>query len=219
MSDFLDLYDFRCRVAAMYRERNESLMSGANPVSAWERFKAVKDDLFKHHPQSPFDEEQRQHFQHLPYFPYNPALRFVVDIDTNVEPMQQKILMSADETMHMTTMGKVKFIVGEETVSLSIYWLEIYGGGLFLPFWDVTCAQESYGGGRYLFDTIKSSTFVPVPDTTDPGRIMLDFNYAYNPSCAYNYRWICPLAPAENRLSVAMRAGEMKQRQVLESAA
>jgi uncharacterized protein (DUF1684 family) len=219
MSEYLELYDYRCHVITMYSVRNESLMSGANPVSAWERFRAVKDDLFAHHPQSPFDEEQRQSFQHLPYFPYNPALRFIVDIDTNIESKQQKILMNAAETMNMTTMGMVHFIVGEEPVSLSIYWLEIYGGGLFLPFWDLTCTKESYGGGRYLFDTIKGSNFVPVPGTTDPGRIMLDFNYAYNPSCAYNYRWVCPLAPVENRLSVSIRAGEVKQQQILESAA
>ncbi len=219
MSEYLELYDYRYRVAAMYRERNETLMIGANPLDVWERFRAVKDDLFAHHSQSPFDAEQRQGFQSLPYFPYNPAMRFVVDIDTNVEQTQQTILMNADETMNMTTIGKVHFVVGEEPVSLSIYWLEIYGGGLFLPFRDLTCAKESYGGGRYLFDTIKGSDFVPVPSTNEPGRIMLDFNYAYNPSCAYNSRWICPLAPAENRLSVPIRAGEVKQQQILQSAA
>jgi uncharacterized protein (DUF1684 family) len=219
MSEYLELYDFRSRVAAMYRERNESLMSGVNPLNTWERFRAVKDDLFAHHPQSPFDEGQRQSFQGLPYFPYNPEMRFIVDIDTHVEPTQQTILMNADETMNMITMGKVHFVVGEEPVSLSIYWLEIYGGGLFLPFRDLTCAKESYGGGRYLFDTIKGSDFLPVPGTNDPGRIMLDFNYAYNPSCAYNSRWVCPLAPTENRLSVPIRAGEVKQQQVLQSAA
>lgn len=219
MSEYLELYDFRCRVAAMYRERNESLMSGANPVDVWERFRAVKDDLFAHHSQSPFDDEQRRNFQGLPYFPYNAEMRFIVDIDTNVEQTRQTILMNADETMNMITIGKVHFVVGEETVSLSIYWLEIYGGGLFLPFRDLTCAKESYGGGRYLFDTIKGSDFVPVLGTNDPTRILLDFNYAYNPSCAYNNRWVCPLAPTENRLNVPMRAGEVKQLQILQSAA
>src|SRR5207302_7060435 len=72
------------------------------------------------------------------------------------------------------------------------------------------CPAESYGGGRYLFDTIKGSEFLPVPGIKNFKRIMLDFNYAYNPSCAYNYRWICPLAPMENRLNVAIRAGELK---------
>jgi uncharacterized protein (DUF1684 family) len=79
-----------------------------------------------------------------------------------------------------------------------------------LPFRDTTCPAESYGGGRYLFDTIKGSEFLPVPGIKNFKRIMLDFNYAYNPSCAYNYRWICPLAPMENRLNVAIRAGELK---------
>jgi uncharacterized protein (DUF1684 family) len=107
--------------------------------------------------------------------------------------------------------GHVNFSVDGESATLSLYWLDIYGGGLFLPFRDLTCPNESYGGGRYLFDTIKGSEFLPVPGTVDgKQRIMLDFNYAYNPSCAYNYRWFCPLAPGENFLKVAIRAGELK---------
>ncbi len=67
MSDYLDLYDYRVRVAAMYRERNQAILSGGDPIVAWERFRAVKDDLFAHHPQSALDEEQRRTFQGLPY--------------------------------------------------------------------------------------------------------------------------------------------------------
>ncbi|HEY6411443.1 MAG TPA: DUF1684 domain-containing protein, partial [Ktedonobacteraceae bacterium] len=178
-----------------------------------------RDDLFARHPQSALDEEQRRTFQGISYFPYNPAMRFVVDIDTNVEPTQLQVAMNANQSMLMTTVGRVHFAVGGESASLSIYWLEVYGGGLFLPFRDATCPAESYGGGRYLFDTIKGSDFLPVPAESNWQRIMLDFNYAYNPSCAYNDRWICPLAPVENRLTVPIRAGEMKQRQSLRSVA
>ena len=219
MSDYLDLYDYRVRVAAMYRERNQAILSGGDPIVAWERFRAVKDDLFAHHPQSALDEEQRRTFQGLPYFPYNPLMRFLVDVDTAVEPTQLKVTMNASETMVTTTVGRVHFVVDGEPVSLSIYWLEVYGGGLFLPFRDATCPVESYGGGRYLFDTIKGSDFYPVPGESNWKRIILDFNYAYNPSCAYNDRWICPLAPLENRLTVPIRAGEMKQQQSLRSVA
>src|SRR5579864_40336 len=105
MSEFLDLYDYRHRVAAMYRERTQAIMVGADPMATWQRFLAVRNELFAHHPQSPLDEGQRRHFQGLPYFPYNPAMRFVVDVDTNVESTRLTVVMNADETMSMTTVG------------------------------------------------------------------------------------------------------------------
>ena len=209
MSEFLDLYDYRNRVAAMYRERNRAVLAGDDGEIVCRRFRGARDELFASHPQSALDEEQRRNFQGLRYFPYNPAMRFVVDIDTAVEPTQLTVAMNAEETMTMTTVGKVHFTVEGEPATLSIYWLNVYGGGLFLPFRDTTSPAESYGAGRYLFDTIKGSEFLPVPGTAGWERILLDFNYAYNPSCAYNYRWVCPLAPKENRLSVPIPAGEM----------
>jgi uncharacterized protein len=210
MSDYLDLYDYRCRVADMYRERTQAYLAGEDAEGVLRHFREARDELFANHPQSALDEEQRQNFQELHYFPYNPALRFIVEIDTDVEPVRQQVVMNADESMTMTTVGRVRFAVEGQPTELSLYWLEVYGGGLFLPFRDTTCPAESYGGGRYLFDTIKGSEFLPVPGIKNFKRIMLDFNYAYNPSCAYNYRWICPLAPLENRLNVAIRAGELK---------
>ena len=218
MSEFLELYDYRCLVVAMYRERAESLMAGVDPVTVWERYRVARDELFARHPQSALDEEQRQGFQSLPYFPYNSAMRFVVDIDTNVEQKRSTMLMNAKESMTLVVVGKVHFVIEDQPVTLSIYWLDIYGGGLFLPFRDTTCAKESYSGGRYLFDTIKGSDLLAVPGSGGQ-RIMLDFNYAYNPSCAYNNRWICPLAPAENHLVIPIRAGEMRQIQALRGAA
>lgn len=209
MSDYLNLYDYRCRVSAMYRERTQAIIAGADPMATWQHFRAVRDDLFAHHSQSALDEEQRRQFQGLPYFPYNPAMRFVVDVDTNVEPTHLTVVMNAEESMTMTAVARVHFTVEGESVTLSLFWLNIYGGGLFLPFRDTTCPAESYGGGRYLFDTIKGSEFLPVAGISGWSRIMLDFNYAYNPSCAYNSRWVCPLAPVENRLSIPIRAGEM----------
>lgn len=214
MSEYLELYDYRRIMAAMYRERNESLMAGVDSVAIWERFRIAKDELFARHPQSAFDEQQRLSFQSLPYFPHNPAMRFVVDIDTDVEQTRHTMLMNARESMTLVVMGKVRFSIDDQPVTLSIYWLDIYGGGLFLPFRDTTSAKESYSGGRYLFDTIKGSDFITVPGSGGK-RILLDFNYAYNPSCAYNNRWICPLAPVENHLSVPIPAGEMRQAQAL----
>lgn len=210
MSEYFDLYDYRLRVTAMYRKRNQAYLASEDALAIWQRFLEVRNDLFAHHPQSALDEEQRRQFRGLPYFPYNPAMVFAVDVDTDVEPVRQDIAMDAREGMTMTMVGRVHFAVEEKPASLSIYWLDIYGGGLFLPFRDTTCPAESYGGGRYLFDTIKGSTFLPVQGSSDFKRIVLDFNYAYNPSCAYNPRWVCPLAPLENRLAVPIRAGEQK---------
>ena len=209
MSDYLDLYDYRCRVAVMYRARAQAISAGEETASVCERFHRAKDDLFAHHPQSALDEEQRRKFQGLHYFPYNPAMCVIADVDTNVEPALLTVPMNADESMTMTTVGRLHFTVENQPTVLSLYWLNIYGGGLFLPFRDATSPVESYGGGRYLFDTIKGSDFLHAPGTSGLERIVLDFNYAYNPSCAYNDKWVCPLAPLENRLSVPIHAGEM----------
>ncbi len=210
MSEYLDLYDYRCRVADMYRKRMRATLAGENADTVLQRFRVARDELFAKHPQSALDEEQKRSFQGLRYFPYNPAMCVVADIDTNVELVQLTVAMNAEESMTMTTAGRLRFVIEGEVVALSLYWLNIYGGGLFLPFRDTTSPAESYGGGRYLFDTIKGSDFLPAPGALGNERILLDFNYAYNPSCAYNDRWVCPLAPVENRMKVPIRAGEMK---------
>ncbi|HEV2653618.1 MAG TPA: DUF1684 domain-containing protein [Ktedonobacteraceae bacterium] len=207
MSEHLDLYDYRCRVAAIYRERKCALVAGEDAATVLQRFREQRDELFAHHPQSAFDEEQRATFGGLRYFPYNPAGCCEATLDTDVEHAQHNITMNASETMKMTTVGHLHFMLGDRTVTLALYWLDVYGGGLFLPFRDATSPAQSYGGGRYLFDTMKGSDFLLAPN--NESRIVLDFNYAYNPSCAYNYRWTCPLAPTENRLAVSIAAGEM----------
>ena len=212
MSDYLNLYDYRQRVGNLYRARNSSVMASEDDEFTWQRFRQGREELFATHPQSALDAEQRRTFTGLRYFPYNPAMRFPVDVVPNEEDTRQTITMNASETMTMVTVGQVHFSVDGEPATLSLYWLDIYGGGLFLPFRDATCPAESYGGGRYLFDTIKGSDFVALPGSDGTTRLLLDFNYAYNPSCAYNDAWVCPLAPIENRLTVAIRAGEMKYR-------
>jgi len=207
MPTYFDLYDYRSRTTTLYHERNSALLAGEDAATVLQRFHKGKDNLFATHPQSALDEVQRRVFMGLHYFSYNPAMRFTVKIDTHVEPNRQEVVMNATESMGMETVGRVYFVVEQKPVTLSIYWLDIYGGGLFLPFRDTTCPKESYGGGRYLFDTIKGSNFLT---TENANQIILDFNYAYNPSCAYNDAWTCPLAPLENRLDVPIPAGEKK---------
>lgn len=208
MPDFFDLYDYRVRNASLYRERARGVLAGEDAVETWQRFRAGRDELFAAHPQSALDEEQRGQFRALSYFPYNPAMRVIARVDTNIEAATFTVAMNAQEPMTMTRAARLHFEVEGQAVALSVYWLNVYGGGLFLPFRDATCPEESYGGGRYLFDTIKGSDFLPVSNLATKERILLDFNYAYNPSCAYNSKWVCPLSPPENRLRVAIRAGE-----------
>ena len=124
---------------------------------------------------------------------------------------------SGPHSMPFRLAAHVYFQIAGDELELPVYWIDVYGGGLFLPFRDATCPAESYGGGRYLFDTVKGSDFLREdavaeegPPGYEGGRIILDFNYAYNPSCAYDPRWVCPLAPRENRLQIEICAGERK---------
>jgi uncharacterized protein len=87
--------------------------------------------------------------------------------------------------------------------SLEVFWLDAYGGGVFIPFRDATSGSSTYGGGRYLLDTAKGADLGSIDD-----RLVLDFNFAYHPSCVYDPKWVCPLAPPSNRLAVAIEAGE-----------
>lgn len=206
---YLDLYDYRRRVAALYQERREALAAGAEGEEVWRRFRQGREDLFREHPLSALDEEQRRAFKGLPYFPYRPDLCVPARLETLLEARSQSVAMDASEQMSMTSIARLHFTIQDQPGVLTLYWLDIYGGGLFLPFRDATCPARSYGGGRYLFDTIKGSDFLFAPGTGEQ-VILLDFNYAYNPSCAYNDRWVCPLAPRENHLALAIEAGEQK---------
>ena len=208
MVDYLDLYDYRVGVAAFYQQRDKAFLEGEDAAHVLQRFRQKRDRLFAEHPQSALDEEQKRVFRGLAYFPYQAEFRVVATFETEQVPQRQQVVMNAGEQMTMVTVGSLHFMIEGQAVKLSLYWLEIYGGGLFLPFHDRSCPAESYGGGRYLFDTIKGSD--PVPGGERGKQMILDFNYAYNPSCAYNSRWVCPLAPPENRLTVAIRAGEQK---------
>src|SRR5207248_10053083 len=109
------------------------------------------------------DEEQRKQVERLRYVPYNPALSVTANVEIAIESALLTVAMNAEESMTLTKVARLHFTVEGQEVGLSLYWLNIYGGGLFLPFRDTTSPAESYGGGRYLFDTIKGSDFLPVP--------------------------------------------------------
>lgn len=213
---WLDLYDWRERVAAMYRERNAALKAGAAPELVLQRFRAAKDALFASHPQSPLSPAERAAFAGMRYFDYDPAMRVEAVLTPDESEETVEVPGSDTHAMPLRRAARLDFTLAGTPAQLLIYWIDVYGGGLFLPFRDATCPNESYGGGRYLFDTVKGSVFEHANDTPlapntmgyAGGRVILDFNYAYNPSCVFDVRWICPLAPRENWLTLPIRAGE-----------
>jgi len=157
----------------------------------------------REHPDSPIAVEARATWEGPRWFPYDPAFRVRGVIDTRDERTSFGISLAADGVLRCTRVGHVEFSMGGRAALLAMYWLEGYGGGLWLPFSDATSGTETYGGGRYLYDTIKGADL-----GISGADIVLDFNFAYNPSCAYDERWSCPLSPLENRLLFPITAGE-----------
>lgn len=154
----------------------------------------VKDNFFKEHPQSPLTPSQREAFKGLDYFPEASELRFELLIERfeNIETIQ--IPTSTGDYQEYQSYGKVRFPVDKQMVELTIF---IGEHGYFLPFVDSLAGTETYPAGRYL-----------EPEPLPNGKLLIDFNQSYNPYCAYNDAWSCPLTPFENRLKVPIRAGE-----------
>ena len=198
---YLELLNYRRCVADLYALVRQSSLPLADQWALWRQ---TRDQLFARHPQSALTPVQKKSFTGLAYYPYDPAWRFDTTVDTAVEPTIFPIETAHDGVVHAQRVGKVGLTMAGTQVALSLFWLLGYGGGLFLPFRDATNGQGTYGGGRYLLDTIKHADLGQTAD----GKLILDFNYAYNPSCAYNPQWSCPLAPPENWLPVAVPVGE-----------
>ncbi|MBK5107436.1 MAG: DUF1684 domain-containing protein [Anaerolineales bacterium] len=167
------------------------------------RFRSDLDHLFKNHPQTALTPEQVLKFSSLPYFPYDPAYRFLLPIEPLKGQEKVTINLQDDGPTLLIPFGQVSFALSGEPVCLTLYWIRAYGGGIFLPFEDSTNGNETYSGGRYLLDTLKGADLGREGD-----RLVIDFNFAYNPSCAYNSRWHCPLPPPDNQLAVPIPAGE-----------
>jgi uncharacterized protein (DUF1684 family) len=196
----LDLLDWKRRVFGLYAEARAS----SHPEAAWTRWREGRDELFTSHPQSPLAPEDRPSFAGLPYFEYDPGGRVLADV-APAEPEHYDIATSGEEegTYGFTRFAHATFEFDGKPCQLELYWLDGYGGGLFLSFRDRTSGSETYGAGRYLLDTVKGADL-----GMEGARLVLDFNFAYNPSCAYDPRWVCPLIPPPNRLTLPIRAGE-----------
>jgi uncharacterized protein len=199
--DYLDLADWRRRVAELYAALRADTRPG--PMRAV-TFRATKDRLFDEHPSSPVAPEARRDFRGLAYQRYDPdlALRATLEPDPDAPPLD--VPRSDDGAqVPFTRIGWVRFNAAGMPCRLSVFWLNEYAGGIFIPFRDSTSGGLTYGGGRYLWDSAKGADL-----GTEDGGLILDFNFAYHPSCVYDPRWSCPLAPQENWLSVPILAGE-----------
>jgi uncharacterized protein (DUF1684 family) len=199
--DPLRLAHWRRTVAEFYAAVRAA--ADRDPAGAAKAFRAARDGLFREHPDSPIPAERRSHWRGTRWFDYDPAWRFVAAVDPDPARSEFEIDLAADGTLRCARIGHARFRRNGADASLALYWLEGYGGGVWLPFLDATSGTSTYGGGRYLYDTIKGAD-LGIGATS----IVLDFNFAYNPSCAYDERWSCPLSPSENRLPFAVDAGE-----------
>ena len=163
-------------------------------MSELAEFRAEKDEFFREHSQSPLAPEQKRNFKGLEYFSENEALRLEVEVEHLFDQAPMQMQTSTGGVQMYLRHSRFKFEVDGQGAELTIYQNE---GGYFLPFVDSLAGKETYPAGRYL-----------EPDELPGNRFFVDFNLAYNPYCAYNEMWSCPITPAENRLKVPIRAGE-----------
>ena len=197
----LELLDWKRRVFSLY-----DALRTSEPEAGWKLWRETRDELFRSHPQSPLPADRRNSFAGLEYWPYDPQARVLAELE-DVEAAPEPVETSGTEPILFRPFARASFELRGEKLTLEVAWLAAYAGGVFLSFRDATSGRESYGGGRYLLDTVKGADL-----GEDDGRLVLDFNFAYNPSCAYDPDWVCPLAPPANRLAIPVEAGE-KHRQ------
>ena len=200
IESLLELVDWRRRVGDLYRLR------GPDALGQWRR---GRDELFKTHPQSPIEAEERDAFVGLQYFAYDAAFRVRATLEDGDGSELMIDTGGDDGAVRYRRAGTLVFELAGRPCRLTVLSLVQYAGGLFVPFRDATSAHDTYGGGRYLFDTAKDTDDLVLEITPRSLEVVIDFNYAYNASCAYSPRWACPLAPPENFLKVPVKAGEL----------
>jgi len=197
---YLDLVDWRRRVGDLYRTTGPD---------ALRRFRQGRDRLFRDHPQSPIELDERDAFSGLRYFEADPAYRVTAHFEAGDGSELVIDTGGEDGAVRYRRAGRLEFTLLGQSCALTVLSLVQYAGGLFVPFRDLTSGHETYGGGRYLFDTAKDTDGLVLELEPRSPDLFIDFNYAYNASCAYSPRWACPLAPPENHLQVAVHAGEL----------
>ena len=216
--DRLELADWRRRVSDLYAEVRAT--AGRHPRFAWDHWREARESLYRSHPQSPVPAADRAAFR-AHHWPYDPALRFelpvIRDAPTPELPaapgsaplgggfgsLLLPVSTGGEQSFSRIGFIDIPFPAGPRR--LGLYWMAGYAGGLFLPFRDATNGAETYGAGRYLLDAAKSAD---LGGDAAAGTLILDFNFAFQPSCSFDPRWSCPLSPPENRLDIRIEAGE-----------
>ncbi len=162
-------------------------------------YRERRDTFFREHANSPLTDEQKSEFDGLRYFPENPDLNMTLDVDDSGEGIGDKIQVGTlnGEVKEYVRVGRINFESDGQPVTLTVF-KDTERGRYFMPFRDGTAGEESYAVGRYIDPKAK-------PD----GSLVVDFNMAYNPYCAYNTGWTCPIPPFENITRVRIPAGEM----------
>jgi uncharacterized protein (DUF1684 family) len=196
-SDALDLLDWKRRIFDLY----DRVRSCADPEEAWNLWREVREELYRTHPQSPVPAGTRAAYGNA-FFPYDSRYRVFADV-TDADPRPSAIPASTGGSFAFSRMGIAQFDLLGRGHELEVLWNEGYGGGILVAVADTTTGSDTYAGGRYVLDTVKGADL-----GNDGNRVVLDFNFAFNPSCAFDSRWSCPLAPATNRLPVPLRVGE-----------
>lgn len=189
----LDVASWRREVHALYA----AVRAEPDPATAHALWVERRSELFLDHPASP-----RREGQQLRHAPYDPAYRFVVEVGEVDDQEPWEFRSATDGVVPFTGAGRVAL---EGLGTLDVWWLNSYGGGIFLPVRDGSAGTETYGAGRYLLDTVKGTDL----GRDEAGRWVVDLNFAYNPSCVYDYRWVCPLAPPNNRIEGSTPVGEL----------
>jgi uncharacterized protein len=199
LQEHIDLVDWRRRVGDAYR------------LGSLEAWRAERERLFREHPQSPLPPADRASFPGLRWFPPDPAHRVPARIEPGDGAPVEIDTGGENGMIRYRRTGSLRFRLLGEECALTVLALAGYGSGLFVPFRDATSGAETYGGGRYLIDTVKGTDAGCLEIAPGSPDVVVDFNYAFHPSCFYSPRWACPLAPPENRLHVPVRAGERGQ--------
>ena len=171
-----------------------------DPRRGHELWRRGRDELFRSHPQSPLPPGDPMRATGVPYWPYDPELRFELPL-LPAEELTLNVPTSEGVTA-MDRVGRLQLPPPLDAV-IDVWWLRQYGGGLLLPLRDGTAGQTSYGGGRYALDTAKSADL-----GGRDGHLVVDLNFLYHPSCRYNDAWQCPLAPPGNTISAPVNGGE-----------
>ena len=199
MTAELELLDWRRQVAELYA----AVRAEPDPARGQAIWRTGRDRLFRTHPQSPLNPEDPLRGSGLPYWPYDPALRFELELRPAAHAGRRLAVPGGEENgTTMVLIGCVELPRPVDAV-VDLWWLDQYAGGIFLPLRDGSAGTESYGGGRYALDTSKGADL-----GGDPDHLVVDLNFLYHPSCRYDDRWVCPLAPPGNTIDSVIAAGE-----------